>query len=143
MLIEIMLTCSQSLLIFLRCTFFFASSSLSLLLSSHFLRWRLSSWFLICIFIFACFNNCWCMINYNDQMIWCYCCVYYLNAVMIHTCHVLIKHARKCEYYFEEKHDCMMNSASRHLQLSMHHAAWMMIHHLNAHIKIHLTLYLQ
>ncbi len=149
MLIEIMLTCSQSLLIFLRCTFFFTSSSLQrlsrllLLLLSRLLRWWLNSWFLINIFIFACFNKCWCMLNHHDQKIWCCRCVHHLSVVTIHTCRALIERACKCKHCFVEKHDCMMNLVLRLLQLMMHHAAWMMTQHLIAHNRDHLALHLQ
>ena len=143
-----MLTCLRSLLIFLKCTFFITLLSLQrlsrllLLLSSRFLRWRLNSWFLICISISACFDNCWCMINRSDQMIWCCRCVHHLSAAMTYTCRALIERARKCEHCFVRKHDCMMNSVSHHLQLSMHYAAWAMNHRLNACIKTRLTLHL-
>ncbi len=141
-----MLTCLRSLLIFLKCIFLVVSlllqrlSCLLLLLLSHLLRWRLSLWFLIYIFIFACFNNCWCMINCSDQMIWCCRCVHHLSAATIHMCRVLIEHARKCKHCFMRKHDCMMNSASHHLQLSMHCAAQAMNHYLNVCIETCLTL---
>ncbi len=144
-----MLTCSWSLLFFLRCISFITSlvslllsrlSRLLLLLFLHLQCWRLSSWFLINIFIFACFNKCWCMINHNDQMIWCCRCVHRLSAAMIHTCRAFIEHARKCKYCFIRKHDCMMNSVLRHLQLSIHRAVLMMTHCLNTCIKTRLTL---
>ncbi len=137
-----MLTCSRSLLIFLRCMFFFMSSSLQrlscllfllLLLFLHLLHWWLNLWFLINISIFACFDKCWCMLNHHDQKIWCCHCVYRLSVVMIHTCRALIKRARKCKHYFKEKHDYMMNLASCSLQLMMHHAAQAMTQHLIAH----------
>ncbi len=148
-LIEIMLTCSRSLLFFLRCIFLITSFALSLLsrlsrllllLFSHLQCWRLSSRFLINIFISACFNKCWHMINYNDLMIWCCRCVHRLSAAMTHMCCVLIERARKCKYCFVRKHDYMMNSVLRHLQLLMHHAALTITHCLNACIKTHLTL---
>ncbi len=148
-LIEIMLICSRSLLFFLKCIFliaFLTSSSLSrllLLLFSHLWCWRLSLWFLINIFIFACFNKCWHMIDHNDQMIWCYRCVHRLSAAMTHTCCALIERARKCKYCFVRKHDYMMNSVLCHLQLSMHRAALTMTYHLNACIKTCLALHLQ
>ncbi len=151
-LTEIMLTCSQSLLFFLRCISLVASlassslSRLSRLLLLLFLRlwcWRLNSRFLINIFISACFDKCWHMINHNDQIIWCCRCVHRLSAAMTYTCRALIERARKCEYCFVRKHDCMMNSVSRHLQLSMHCAALTMTHCLNARIKARLTLRLR
>ncbi len=151
-LTEIMLTCSRSLLFFLKCIFFVASlaslslsrlSRLLLLLLSRLWRWRLNSWFLIDIFISACFNKCWRMINRNDQMIWCCRCVCRLSAATIHTCRAFIERARKCEYCFVRKHDYVMNSASRHLQLSMRCAALMMTHCFNACIKTRLALCLR
>ncbi len=83
------------------------------------------------------------MINYNDQMIWCCHCVHCLSAAMIHTCRAFIERAHKCKYCFMRKHNCMMNSALHHLQLSMHHAAQAINHHLNTCIKTRLTLRLQ
>ncbi len=134
-----MLTCSRSLLIFLKCMFFFMLSSLQclsrllfllLLLSLHLLHWWLNLWSLINIFIFACFDKCWCMLNHHDQKIWCCRCIHHLSVVMIYMCRALIKCARKCEHCFEEKHDCMMNLVSRSLQLMMHHAVQVMTQHL-------------
>ena len=145
---EIMLTCSQSLLFFLRCIFLVASLALSslsrllLLLLSRLWCWRLNLRLLINISIFACFNKCWCMIDCNDQMIWCCRYVHRLSAATTHTCRAFIERARKCKYCFVRKHDCMMNSVSRHLQLSMHRAALTMTHRLNACIKTRLTLHL-
>ena len=147
-LTEIMLTCSQSLLFFLRCIFLVASLALSslsrllLLLLSRLWCWRLNLRLLINISIFACFNKCWHMIDHNDQMIWCYRCVYRLSAAMTHTCCALIERARKCKYCFVRKHDYMMNLVLCHLQLSMHRAALTMTHRLNACIKTRLTLHL-
>ncbi len=83
------------------------------------------------------------MIDCNDQTIWCCRCVHRLSAATTHTCRVLIEHARKCKYCFVRKHDYIMNSASRHLQLLMHRAAQAMNHHLNIHIKTRLILRLQ
>ena len=148
-LIKIMLTCSRSLLFFLRCISLVASlvlSSLSrlsrllLLLLLRLWRWRLNSRLLIDISISACFDKCWRMIDCNDQMIWCCRCVHRLNAATTHACHVFIERACKCEYCFVRKHNCMMNSVSRHLQLSMRRAALTMTHHLNACIKTRLAL---
>ncbi len=148
-LTEIMLTCSRSLLFFLRCIFFVASlaslslsrlSRLLLLLLSRLWRWRLNSRFLINISISACFDKCWRMINHNDQVIWCCRCVRRLSAATIYTCRAFIERARKCEYCFMRKHDCVMNSASRHFQLSMRRAALMMTHRFNACIKTRLAL---
>jgi len=145
-----MLTCSRNLLIFLRCTFLFTLSSLQhlsylllllLLLLLHLLRWWLSSWFLINIFIFACFNKCWCMLNHHDQKIWCCRCVHHLSIIMIYMCRAFIEHARKCKHCFEEKHDYVMNLVLRSLQLMMHHVAWMMIQHFIAHAWNHLALH--
>ena len=150
-LTEIMLTCLRSLLFFLRCIFFVASlallslsrlSRLLLLLLSHLWCWRLNSWFLINIFISACFDKCWRMIKRNDQIIWCCRCVYRLSAATIHTCRAFIQRARKCKYCFVRKHDYVMNSASRHLQLSMRRAALMMTHRFNTCIKTRLALHL-
>ncbi len=130
-----MLTCLRSLLIFLKCTFLFTSSSLQhlsrlllllLLLLSHLLHWWLSLWFLINIFIFAYFNKCWCMLNHHDQKIWCCCCIHHLSIVMIHMCHALIERACKCEHCFKKKHDCMMNLVLCSLQLMMCHAVQVM-----------------
>ncbi len=93
--------------------------------------------------IYLCmFNKCWCMLNHYDQKIWCCHCIHHLNVVMIHTCHVLIKCARKCEHCFEEKHDYMMNLVSRFLQLMMYHAARMMTQHLITHVWNYLILHL-
>ncbi len=134
-----MLTCLRSLLVFLKCTSFFASSSLQrlsrlLLLSSlRLLRWWLSSRSLIDISISACFDKCWRMLDHHDQKIWCCRCVHRLNVVMTHMCRVFIEHARKCKHCFKEKHDCMMNLVLRSLQLTMHYAARTMIQHFIAH----------
>ncbi len=148
-LTEIMLTCSRSLLIFMKCTSFFTSSllwcllHLLLLLFLHLLRWWLNSWLLINIFIFACFNKCWCMLNHHDQKIWCCCCVHHLSVVMIHMCCALIERACKCKHCFVEKHNYVMNLISRSLQLMMCHAAWMITQHLITYNWNHLTLHLR
>ncbi len=144
-----MLTCSRSLLVFLRCTFLFTLLSLQrlscllLLLSLHLLRWWLNSWFLINKSIFACFDKCWCILNHHDQKIWCCRCVCHLSVVMIHTCYALIERACKCKHCFEEKHRYMMNLASRFLQLMMHHAAQAIIQHFIAYTWNYLTLHLR
>ncbi len=147
-LTEIMLTCSLSLLFLLRCISLVASFASSLLLCLsrllllHLLHWWLNLQLLMNIFIFACFDKCWCIINHNDQKIWCCHCVYHLSAVMTHICRAFIKHVCKCKHCFKEKHNCMMNSVLHHLQLLLHYAAWMMIHHFNTCIQIHLVLHL-
>ncbi len=147
-----MLTCSRSLFIFLKCTFLFTSSLLQhlshlllllFLLLSRLLRWWLSLWSLINIFIFACFNKCWCMLNHHDQKIWCYCCIHHLSVVMTHICCALIKCARKCKHCFKKKHNCMMNLVSCSLQLTMHHVTWAITQHFISHAWDHLALHLQ
>ncbi len=141
-----MLTCSWSLLIFLKCTFFFALSLLQrlsrllFLLFSRLLRWWLNSWFVINIFISVCFNKCWRMLNHHDQKIWCCRCVHHLSVVMTHMCCALIERACKCEHCFKKKHDCVINLVLRLLQLMMHHTAQAMIQHFIVHAWNHLVL---
>ncbi len=71
--------------------------------------WWLNSWSLINIFIFACFNKCWRMLNHHDQKIWCCRCIHCLSVVMTHTCSAFIKCARKCKHCFVKKNNCVMN----------------------------------
>lgn len=54
-----------------------------------------------------------------------------LSAVIIHTYCVFIKYACKCKHCFKEKHDYVMNSVSRHLQILMHHVMQVMNYCLN------------